>query len=62
MDWVRDFYSVSGGSWAKADAKVTDHLVTLVRNGAVFHKGKLLEQPIDVTSANPDESHATAVA
>ncbi|WP_238845609.1 IS256 family transposase [Nocardia terpenica] len=38
------------------------HLVALVRNGAVFHKGKLLERPIDITPTNPDESHATAVA
>jgi hypothetical protein len=27
------------------------HLVTLVRAGAVFHKGKLLERPIDITPA-----------
>jgi len=25
------------------------HLVALVRAGAVFHKGKLLERPIDIT-------------
>jgi transposase-like protein len=31
------------------------HLVALVRAGAVFHKGKLLERPIDIT---PDTSHA----
>jgi hypothetical protein len=35
------------------------HLVALVRNGAVFHKGKLLERPIDITPAEPDESHGT---
>ena len=38
------------------------HLVALVRNGAVFHKGKLLERPIDITPAEPDESHETEVA
>ena len=27
------------------------HLVALVRAGAVFHKGKLLERPIDITPA-----------
>ncbi|MGF6898305.1 hypothetical protein ABIA39_008689 [Nocardia sp. GAS34] len=25
------------------------HLVALVRNGALFHKGRLLERPIDIT-------------
>ena len=38
------------------------HLVALVRNGAVFRKGKLLERPIDITPAEPDESHETEVA
>jgi transposase-like protein len=31
------------------------HLVALVRAGAVFHKGKLLERPVDIT---PDTSNA----
>ncbi len=31
------------------------HLVALVRAGAVFHKGKLLERPINIT---PDTSTA----
>ena len=38
------------------------HLVALVRNGAVFHKGKLLERPIDITPVEPNESHETEVA
>jgi putative transposase len=29
------------------------HLVALVRNGAVFHKGKLLERPVDITPKTP---------
>ena len=29
------------------------HLVALVRAGAVFHKGKLLERPVDITPAGP---------
>jgi transposase-like protein len=29
------------------------HLVALVRAGAVFHKGKLLERPVDITPAEP---------
>ena len=38
------------------------HLVALVRAGAVFHKGKLLERPIDITPAEPAESSGTEVA
>ncbi|MBZ4618385.1 IS256 family transposase, partial [Mycobacterium avium subsp. hominissuis] len=38
------------------------HLVALVRAGAVFHKGKLLERPIDITPPEPTESTETEVA
>lgn len=38
------------------------HLVPLVRAGAVFHKGKLLERPIDITPNEPTESTETEVA
>lgn len=38
--------------WRKVNAP---ELVALVRNGAVFHKGKLLERPTDIT---PDEPAA----
>ncbi|MGW4126519.1 IS256 family transposase [Nocardia sp. NPDC004711] len=38
------------------------HLVALVRNGALFHKGKLLERPIDITPKDGDRSGATEVA
>jgi putative transposase len=38
------------------------HLVALVRNGAVFHKGKLLERPVDITPAAPAASGETEVA
>jgi putative transposase len=39
------------------------HLVALVRAGAVFHKGKLLERPVDITPTEPDaESTETEVA
>ena len=34
----------------------------LVRAGAVFHKGKLLERPVDITPAEPRESTETEVA
>jgi putative transposase len=38
------------------------HLVALVRNGAVFHKGKLLERPIAITPAKTYASNETEVA
>jgi putative transposase len=38
------------------------HLVALVRAGAVFHKGKLLERPVDITPTEPDKSSETEVA
>jgi transposase-like protein len=38
------------------------HLVALVRNGAVFHKGKLLERPVDITATTPAASGETDVA
>ena len=38
------------------------HLVALVRAGAVFHKGKLLERPTDITPAESVESTETEVA
>lgn len=38
------------------------HLVALVRAGATFHKGKLLERPIDITPTEPDGTTETDVA
>jgi hypothetical protein len=38
------------------------HLVALGRAGAVFHKGKLLERPVDITPDEPGESAETEVA
>jgi hypothetical protein len=37
-------------------------LVALVRAGALFHKGKLLERPTDITAAPPQPSTETEVA
>ena len=34
------------------------HLVALVRAGAIFHKGKLLERPIDITPPEPTNNEA----
>jgi transposase-like protein len=38
------------------------HLVALVRAGAVFHKGKLLERPVDITPIESSKSTETEVA
>ena len=39
------------------------HLVALVRAGAVFHEGKLLQRPTDITREEPAAaSPATEVA
>ena len=38
------------------------HLVALVRAGAVFHQGKLLERPVDITPTVPSQSAGTEVA
>lgn len=45
--------------WRAAKAP---HRVAPVRAGAVFHKGKLLERPIDITPTEPDGSTETEVA
>jgi putative transposase len=47
------------GRWRMVNAP---HLVALVRAGAVFHKGKLLERPLDITPAAPAASGETDVA
>jgi hypothetical protein len=36
------------------------HLVALVRAGATFHKGKLLERPVDITPEAPNAEPETA--
>ena len=38
------------------------HLVALVRNGALFHKGELLERPIGITPKDGGRLGATEVA
>ena len=47
--------------WRKVNAP---ELVALVRAGAIFHKGNLLERPVDITAAAtaPAESGRTDVA
>ncbi|MCV7030829.1 hypothetical protein H7I03_16815, partial [Mycobacterium sherrisii] len=50
----------------RAGAVNAPHLVALVRAGAVFHKGKLLERPTDITPPQPpsngDQQAGTEVA
>jgi putative transposase len=38
------------------------HLVALVRAGAIFHQGKLLERPVDITPGQTRESVDADVA
>ena len=51
-------YKLIDAAQARWRAVNAPHLVALVRAGAIFHKGKLLERPIDITpeacSSEPD--------
>jgi transposase-like protein len=56
-------YKLIDAAQARWRAVNAPHLVSLVRAGAVFHKGKLLERPVDITPAETDaESTETEVA
>jgi putative transposase len=55
-------YKLIDAAQARWRAVNAPHLVALVRAGAVFHKGKLLERPVDITPAEPGESTETEVA
>jgi hypothetical protein len=55
-------YKLIDAAQARWRAVNASHLVALVRAGAVFHKGTLLERPIHVTPAEPGESTETEVA
>jgi hypothetical protein len=55
-------YKLIEAAQARWRAVNAPHLVALVRNGAVFHHGKLLERPVDITPTAPAESSATDVA
>ncbi len=56
-------YKLIDAAQARWRAVNAPHLVALVRAGAVFHKGKLLERPVDITPTEPDaESTKTEVA
>ena len=56
-------YKLIDAAQARWRAVNAPHLVALVRAGAVFHKGKLLERPVDITPPEPGaESTQTEVA
>jgi putative transposase len=47
-------YKLIDAAQARWRAVNAPHLVALVRAGAVFHKGKLVERPPDITRTEPD--------
>ncbi|KGI65915.1 IS256 family transposase (plasmid) [Mycolicibacterium rufum] len=55
-------YKLIDAAQARWRAVNAPHLVALVRAGAVFHKGKLLERPADITPPEPGETTETEVA
>ena len=55
-------YKLIDAAQARWRAVNAPHLVALVRAGAVFHKGKLLERPVDITPTETGESTETEVA
>jgi putative transposase len=55
-------YKLIDAAQARWRAVNAPRLVALVRAGATFHKGKLLERPIDITPPEPGESTETEVA
>ena len=55
-------YKLIEAAQARWRAVNAPHLVALVRAGAVFHKGKLLERPVDITPTAPAASGETDVA
>jgi putative transposase len=55
-------YKLIEAAQARWRAVNAPHLVALVRAGAVFYKGKLLERPVEITPIAPAESGETDVA
>jgi putative transposase len=55
-------YKLIDAAQARWRAVNAPHLVALVRAGAVFHKGNLLERPVNITPTEPTESTETEVA
>jgi putative transposase len=53
-------YKLIDAAQARWRAVNAPHLVALVRAGAVFHKGKLLERPTDITPPESTTTEATS--
>lgn len=55
-------YKLIDAAQARWRAVNAPHMVSLVRAGAVFHKGKLLERPTDITPTEPSNATEIEVA
>lgn len=55
-------YKLIDAAQARWRAVNAPHMVALVRAGAVFHKGKLLERPTDITPTEPSNATEIEVA
>jgi putative transposase len=55
-------YELIEAAQARWRAVNAPHLVALVRAGALFHKGKLLERPVPITPEPSPETPETEVA
>jgi NAD(P)H-dependent FMN reductase len=53
-------YKLIDAAQARWRAVNAPHLVALVRAGATFHKGKLLERPVDITPETSDAEPSNA--
>jgi transposase-like protein len=53
-------YKLIDAAQARWRAVNAPHLVALVRAGATFHKGKLLERPVDITPEKSNIDSSTA--
>ena len=49
-------YKLIDAAQARWRAANAPHLVDLVRAGGLFHKGKLLERPTDITPPEPADN------
>lgn len=55
-------YKLMEAAQARWRAVNAPHLVALVRAGALFHKGKLLERPVEITPEPSPDRPASEVA
>jgi putative transposase len=55
-------YKLSKAARSRWRAVNAPHLVALVRSGARFENGKLVERPVDIAPAEPDNSREAEVA